>query len=71
MSSQTKQSPTDILKQARQQLYMTEEIAKDTLNTLQIQHNQLVNIKSSLNQTNEELSLSDRFLRRMSQFWRR
>jgi hypothetical protein len=71
MSSQTKQSSTDILKQARQQLYMTEEIAKDTLNTLQIQHNQLVNIKSSLNQTNEELSLSDRFLRRMSQFWRR
>lgn len=64
MSSHKKDSLTDRLLHARQQLYDIEEIAKDTLSTLQIQHN-------TLKQTNEELSLSDRFLRRMSQFWRR
>ena len=71
MLNQIQNKSTNMLKQARQQLYITEEVAKETLTSLQIQHNQLHNIKSSLQKTNDELSLSDRFLRRMSQFWRR
>ena len=48
MSSHKKDSLTDRLLHARQQLYDIEEIAKDTLSTLQIQHNTLHHIKSTL-----------------------
>ena len=48
MSSHKKDSLTDKLLHARQQLYDTEEIAKDTLSALQIQRNNLHHIKSTL-----------------------
>jgi transcriptional regulator NrdR family protein len=63
-------SSLDKLRQAKQQLIQTEEIAKETAQALAIQKESIKNINDNLKNTDQELDKSNAFVRSMSRWWR-
>lgn len=59
-----------ILKQARRQLEETEQIGQSTLNQLLEQKEQIQQVKSNVEQTNENIKYSRKIVNKISQWWR-
>ena len=60
----------DLLIESRQKLAESEEVAADTLQHLQDQRQKLERAKTNLKDTSDDLNTSNKFLNRMSSFWR-
>jgi hypothetical protein len=61
----------ELLLESRKKLIESEEVAADTLNTLHKQREQLINSQSKLRDINANLSLSNKLLRAINQWWRK
>ena len=61
----------DRLIEAKKQLEESEQVGRETLNHLQQQRETLERVKGNLKETNDGLNTSNKFLNRMSSWWRR